>query len=218
MSSFEEIALQNMFDNTKSHDPLDCLVELGENDRCDPTKIKDGSLLYRPARIVVLSAEDSTMRNQDLYNDGGDSDWLVGKNLIRKQCWSPDQYTKIKRVSKSEIAEIITNEIGDCVCKMMFTKIPDANDMAVFLREGSQLIESLESTDAEKHKHYKKLFERSQRGKTRIIRGYVLKTDDAGMIQFLDAELEASGDKAERTFYMKNVKELTLRLTKYVVR
>jgi hypothetical protein len=138
--------------------------------------------------------------------------------LLRKQCWTPDQYARTKKVTAKEMQELITNEIGDCICKVVFNKLPDANDMADILREGSQQIEDLMTTDAEKHKLYKKLFERVQKGEIRIMRGYVLKIDVAtGLVRFLDADIEANGDKPERAFYMKNVLEITLRLTKYVL-
>ena len=109
-------------------------------------------------------------------------------------------------------------DIGDCICKVVFNKLPNASYMATLLQEGSQQIEDLETTDAEKHKLYKKLFERVQKGDIRIMRGYVLKIDAAtGLVRFLDADLEANAEKPERAFYIKNVLELTLRLTKYVL-
>jgi hypothetical protein len=177
--------------------------------------VQTGSLLYRPARLVVLSTDELCLRNQDLYDAGEDSDIMVGPNLLRKQCWTPDQYTVVKKVSAKEMEELITKQVGNCICKVVFNKLPNANEMASLLQQGSQQIEDLEATDAEKHKLYKKLFERVQKGDMRIMRGYVLNIDDAsGLVRFLDADLETNGDRA---FYLKNVLELTLRLTKYVL-
>jgi hypothetical protein len=208
-----------IFENEKPEDPFDCKVSVGINDRCDPTKVQTGSLLYRPARLVVLDSEDLCVRNQDLYSAGEDADIAVGTNLLRKQCWTADQYSIVKKVSAKEIQEIITNEIGDCICKVVFNKLPNAEEMAKLLREGSQQIEDLEATDKVKHQLYKKLYERVQKGDVRIMRGYILnKNVETGLIRFLDADLEANAEKPERAFYMKNVLELTLRLTKYVVK
>ena len=207
--------MKQFFEQIKPEDPFDCKVTVGYGERCDPTKVQNGSLIYRPARLVVLDTNDLCLRNQDLYNAGEDSDIMVGPNLLRKQCWTPDQYARTKKVTVKEMQELIMTDIGDCICKVVFNKLPDANDMATLLQEGSQQIEDLETTDAEKHKLYKKLFERVQKGDIRIMRGYVLKIDAAtGLVRFLDADLEANG---ERAFYMKNVLELTLRLTKYVL-
>jgi hypothetical protein len=207
--------MNKIFEQRRPEDPFDCKVSVKMNDRCDPSKIQTGSLLYRPARLVVLSAEDMCIRNQDLYEAGEDADITVGQNLLRKQCWTPDQYTNVQKVSHKEMHDLFTNDVGDCICKAVFTKLPNANEMATLLREGSQQIEDLEVTGAEKHKMYKKLFSRVQKGNIRIMRGYVLKIDAAtGLVRFLDADLE---ENSERAFYMKNVLELTLRLTKYVL-
>ena len=207
-----------LFEHVKPEDPFDCKVTLKNGDKCDPTKVQTGSLLYRPARLVVLSAEDLCVRNQELYDAGEDSDIMVGQNLLRKQCWTPDQYTIVKKVSSKEMQELFINEVGNCICKVVFTKLPNANEMATLLQEGSQQIEDLDTTDAEKHKLYKKLFERVQKGDIRIMRGYSLKIDvSSGLVRFLDADLEANAEKPERAFYIKNVLELTLRLTKYVL-
>ena len=207
--------MKQFFEQIKPEDPFDCKVTVGDGDRCDPTKVQNGSLIYRPARLIILDAKDLCLRNQDLYNACEDSDITVAPNLLRKQCWTPDQYARTKKVTVKEMQELIMTDIGDCICKVVFNKLPDANDMATLLQEGSQQIEDLETTDAEKHKLYKKLFERVQKGDIRIMRGYVLKIDVAtGLVRFLDADLEANG---ERAFYMKNVLEITLRLTKYVL-
>lgn len=208
--------MKKFFENSMPEDLLDCMVELQDDERCDPTKIRDGSLLYRPSRLVVSNAKKSMVRIQELSEEH--SDWNVSQDLIAVQCWTADQYTDVKKVSKPEMEEII-GDVRDCVCKVVFTKMPNANEMALFLREGSQLIESLETTEEEKVKYYKKLFECSQKGEYRIMRGYITKIEDNGMVQFLDADLEAKGEvSACRSFYIKNIAELTLRLVKYVVK
>lgn len=211
--------MKKFLENSMPEDPLDCMVELQDNERCDPTKIRDGSLLFRPSRLVVLNTEKSLVRIQELHeNNQEHSDWNVSQDLIAIQCWTADQYTDVKKVSKPEMEEIV-GDVRDCVCKVVFTKMPNANEMALFLREGSQLIESLETTEEEKVKYYKKLFECSQKGEYRIMRGYITKIEDNGMVQFLDADLEAKGEvSACRSFYMKNIAELTVRLVKYVVK
>ena len=208
--------MKKFFENSMPEDLLDCMVELADDERCDPTKIRDGSLLYRPSRLVVSNAKKSMVRIQELSEEH--SDWNVSQDLIAVQCWTADQYTDVKKVSKPEMEEII-GDVRDCVCKVVFTKMPNANEMALFLREGSQLIESLETTEEEKVKYYKKLFECSQKGEYRIMRGYITKIEESGMVQFLDADLEAKGEvSACRSFYMKNIVELTVRLVKYVVK
>ena len=52
-----------------------------------------------------------------------------------------------------------------CIRKVVFNKLPNAEEMAKLLREGSQQIEDLEATDKVKHQLYKKLYERFQKGR-----------------------------------------------------
>ena len=206
----------------KPIDPLDCMVVLSDNDRCDASKIKKNSLLYRPARIIYLS-DDSTssnVRNQDLHKAGIDSDWSLGKSLISKQCWTADQYTKIEKVTMTQIASKLKDEVGDCICKIEFTKAPNVAEMAKLIQEGSAIIES--SNTSNKTILYKKLYERSQIGEVRIMRGYIVRSVDmqieeneTGMVNFLDADLMAEGKFAERLINTKNIISLTFKLIKY---
>jgi hypothetical protein len=211
----------------KPDDPLDCKVEVGPNARCDPKKIKDGSILYRPARLIVLEKDrdntHSRVRDQGLHKDGVDGcDWNLGKELIGNQCWTPDQYTKIEKVSTTVLAHKLKEEVGDCVCKVEFTKNPDPADMARILRDGFRVIENAPVSEEEKVKLSKKLFERSQKGEYRIMRGYIVRSEDmkmeqsdTGMVKFLDADLLAKGEMAERMINLRNIVSLTYRLTKY---
>ena len=211
----------------KPDDPLDCKVEVGPNARCDPKKIKDGSILYRPARLIVLEKDrdqtHSRVRDQGLHKDGVNGcDWNLGKELIGDQCWTPDQYTKIEKVTSTVLAHKLKEEVGDCVCKVEFTKNPDPAEMARILRDGFRLIENATVSEEEKVKLSKKLYERSQKGDYRIMRGYIVRSEDmkleqsdTGMVKFLDADLLAKGEMAERMINLRNIVSLTYRLTKY---
>ncbi len=210
----------------KPEDETDCMITLKDGLRCDFTKTKAGSLLYRPARIIVLDKDvkdgSSRVRNQDLHKEGLDGDWILGNELINKQCWSPDQYTKVEKVYASVLAYKLKEEVGDCICRVEFTKSPDITEMAKLIKDGSKLIEDSGLSDAEKLKLYKKLYERSQKGEYRIMRGYIIRDEDmqakqneTGMIKFLDADILAKGEMAERLINLKNIVSLTFKLTKY---
>jgi hypothetical protein len=218
--------LVKLLEIAKPEDPFDCQVKLGKDDRCDPDNIKTGMLLFRPAPILVLDAANGKVRNQELFQNKIDSDWSLGKDLFKKQCWSADHYTETIAVNKTQMAHKIKSEVGDSLCKVAFTKSPDANAMAQILAEGSKLIESSGATAEEKHKEYKKLWERIQKGEYRIMRGYIKRSEgemdiqqtDTGMVKFEDADLKAKGEMADRMLNLNNVVELTLRLTKYVLK
>lgn len=213
----------------KPDDNLDCKVDIPENMMCDVTRIKTGSLLYRPARIIVLNKDynqaDAKVRNQDLHSKGVDSDWDINRNLLGKQCWSADQYKQIEKITQTQLAHKLKEEVGDCLCKVEFYKNPDSNEMAQLIKSGSQLIEQSGLSNGEKIKLYKKLYERSQKGEYRIMRGYIvrgsdmhLEQNDTGMIKFLDADILAKGEMAERLINIRTINALTFKLTKYVLK
>jgi hypothetical protein len=205
-------------------------VTVRKGQRCDASALQPGSILYRYARIVVLrpgkDGDDTTrVRNQDLHAQGELADWNLDSDLINQQCWSPDQYTNTVHVTMTQMAAKIRDEVGDCVCKVEFTKMPDAAAMADLLRNGSRMIEASGLSDAEKKKMYKQLHARTQHGEYRIMRGYLLRSEDqqlmetdTGMIRFIDADLMAEGKHCERQVNVRTIKALTLKLTKYVVK
>ena len=220
-----KIEFEKLLEMKKPDDPFDCLVNITNDKRCDETKIKKDSLLFRPARMVVLSENHlmgASVRNQDLFKSNIDSDWSLGTALIGRQCWSPDQYTKIEKITITQIAHKLKEEVGDCICKIEFTKESDTATMTSLIHEGSKLILSLNCTDAEKDKMFTKLYERSKKGDIRIMRGYIIRSadlhmeqNDTGMVRFLDADLLAQNKMAERLINVRNIISLTFKLTKY---
>ena len=213
----------NLLELKKPDDPFDKQVKIAKSDRCDSSLIKEGMLLDRPARLVVLP--NGNVRNQDLHKAGVDSDWNLGAELIAKQCFTADHYTEIVNVNKTQMAAKIKNEVGDSLTKVEFTKAPEANAMAKLLQDGSKLIEA-NASEEDKPKLYKKLWERVQKGEARIMRGYIKRSDgamdiletDTGMVKFVDADLVAKGEMPERMLNLNNVNAVTFRLTKYVLK
>lgn len=220
---------ENLLKNDKPIDPRDALVTLPIGDRCVFSKLSDGSLLYRPAKIVILktgTGGNITVRNQELHAAGtSGADWQLGSSLISSQCWSPDQYTMIEKITMTQMAKKLKEEVGDCICKVEFTKIPDSAEMGTLIAKGSKLIESSGYSEAEKKKLYKNLFERSLEGEYRIMRGYILRGEDqqtqeteTGMIKFIDADIMAEGKYAMRIINLRTIEELTFKNKKYVLK
>jgi hypothetical protein len=131
----------------------------------------------------------------------------------------------VQTITMTQMAAKLKEEVGDCICKVEFTKQPDANEMAVMLQRGAELIQGSTCTEAEKKRKFKRLHERSQQGEYRIMRGYILRGEDqtrveteTGMIKFIDADLMAVGKHCERQVNVRAVKALTFKLVKYIVR
>ncbi len=222
LKSFEEIIKIDKPDHEQH------LVTITSGQRCDPSKLMPNSLVYRPARIVVLAKAGLTgtsfsVRNQDLHKAGKPgSDWTLEPGLIASQCWSADQYTKVEKVTMTTLASKLKEEVGDCICKVEFFKLPEASEMAKMIREGSKFIEGSDASETEKTRMFKKLYERSQVGEYRIIRGYIARSDDqeaqeteTGMLKFIDADAMAEGKFPVRQINLRNVQALTCKLTRY---
>ena len=133
-----------------------------------------------------------------------------------------DQYTKIEKITKTEMALKLKEEVGDCVCKVEFYKLPDANEMSNLIKEGSNLIEKSEISEKQKLHAYKKLFERTQKGEYRIMRGYIARSTDqqaleseTGMLKFIDAESISKGLISIRQINLMNIQSITYKLVRY---
>jgi hypothetical protein len=94
--------------------------------------------------------------------------------------------------------------------------------MAQLIKECSQIIEESDGTEAVKDQMYKKLFDRTQIGDYRVMRGYIARADDqdaqeneTGMLKFIDAEAMAEGKYATRLINLRNIQALTFKLTRY---
>jgi len=189
----------------------------GSKNKCDPTKLSPLSVLYRPAELeVITSGSNFTVKNQD------GQQWNLGSDLVSSQCWSPDQFTKIVKVTMTEMVNILKEKVGDCICKVEFTKLPDSTEMAILIRDGSKLIEQSNNSEKDKKGLFKKLYERSQMGEYRVMRGYIHRSEnqeaqetETGMLKFVDAELRAQEKFPIRPINLRNIEALTFKLTRY---
>lgn len=215
----------------RPNDPFAERVTLQPNHKTDASKIREGMLLCRPARIVVMGKNNTgttataRVRNQDIHAASpGQGDWELGTALIETQCWNADQYTDVRHEPMTAIAAILRDRVGDVICKVEFTKEPAATKMRDLLMKGAAIIEQVyaHATPTSKAAAYKRLYERTQRGEYRIMRGYILRDADmstqeteTGMIKFLDADLMAQGKYAQRQVNLRNIQALTFKGVRY---
>ncbi len=201
-------------------DPSQYLITLpaGSKAKCDPSKLSPGDFMCRPAELEIRAniGTNFTVKNQD------GNEWTLGADLVGTQCWSADQYTKTEKVTMTEMVTILKERVGDCICKVEFTKLPDTEEMAKLMLDGVKLIEQSGKSDKEKNVLFKKLYERSQIGEYRVMRGYISRSEnqeaqetETGMLKFVDAEVRAQGKFAVRPINLRNIQALTFKLTRY---
>lgn len=178
--------------------------------------VEPGMVLYHPARLVVRSKQMqngvpclvvSEMDTSHTYR-------YVGKQLVEECCYNADQYVEVQKKTLSELASLLRHAVGDVLCKVEFTKEPDAHAMASVLQRGAALIEE---SGAEKEQQYRKLYQRASTGDYRIMRGYILrdadmstKDSDTGLIQFLDADL-----MSQRQINLRHLRALVFKNVRY---
>ena len=193
----------------------------GSKAKCDPSKLSQGDFMCRPAELEIRAKISSnfTVKNQD------GNEWTLGADLVGTQCESPDQYTKIEKVTMTEMVTIFKERVGDHITKVEFTKLPDEKEMAQLIRDGAELIEQSDKSEKEKTAMFKKLYERSQIGEYRVMRGYIYRSEnqdaqetETGMLKFVDVELRAQGKFAIRPINLRNIQALTFKLTRYEIK
>ena len=210
-------------------DPFGKRVVLKPGQRTNYETIEPGMLLYHPARLVVRSKKVEsgipTLEVTELSADPADPARTYkyqGAALVESRCFNCDQFTDVQQKTMTEMAALLRHQVGDSLCKVEFTKEPEGNDMATMLKQGSQIIEDAWSTNAEKQKQYKRLYERTCTGEYRIMRGYLLRDADmsaqeteTGMLRFLDADLMAAGKYAQRQINLRHIQALVFKNVRY---
>lgn len=208
-------------------DPYAKQVVLGGGKKTVYTELQPGMLLYHPARLMVKSREVKNgiphleVENLDVH--GPTRQYVYqGDALISSQCFNCDQYAEVKQETMSSLARILKEQVGDMLCKVEFTKEPVPSEMATMLARGSEMIEELFTEPGEKARQYKRLYERTQKGEYRIMRGYILRDMDmstqeseTGMIKFLDADLMAQKKFAQRQVNLRHLHALVLNGVRY---
>ena len=179
--------------------PYDNHVNLSNGQKCDPSKLTQNSVLYKPAKTYILSGNPTFLDNNfDIFN------------TIAKTCWSSNQFTDVVIVPLTTIAHKIKKELGECICSVEFFDPPNLNEMTnlndianlnaiinfsetnltassdsdeipnltIFdltkniLKKGIELIEKSDVSETIKKGMLKKLADRTSMGKYRVLNGY----------------------------------------------
>ena len=202
-------------------------VILPAGDLCDFRKIKVGNVLSRNANLEILEVNDTNVkvRNQEMHKAGLEgSDWTLANLLVKRQCRTANQFSEEQQKTMTELAAIVNN-LGDSIVEIGFTKEPDLAASAKLIRDGAKLIEESGKSEAEKTKLFKKLYERSQEGEFRVIRGHPARSEnleiqgtDTGMVKFIDAELVAQDKFALRLVNLRKLKYVNVNGVRYTLK
>ncbi len=156
--------------------------------KCDTSKLKAGDLMSRISymRIVRDMGTSFEVKNEEGYT------WTISKDIVAKECYSADHYEKEVKVTRTELANFLTDKARDAAFTVQFAKKPTKKRAAELLK---QMFE-------EDHKATKKFYTgvatAALSGEKRVLRGRLLGEEQRmGRTQVVDLDIE-SGHNARQ--------------------
>ena len=171
-------------------------VKLSANAKCSPKDFQVGDVLSRINYITVISVDDDSVEVRDTTG----FQWTIGKSILENQAYTSNQYTRVEKVTRTELARLLEQDIRDSVFSCAFNKLPSADEQDAIL-ESADL-----STGAKRKRVAKDL----QVGPERVMHAYAEDTHELGRVPVFD--LEANG---HRLIDLRTIKWLTFRNVRY---
>ena len=170
--------------------------------KLDASKLKVGDFMSRISymRVVGMDGGSVEVENSDGFR------WTVAKSILEAEATASDQYTSVQRVTRTELARILEQDVRDCVFSVCFTKMPDPADQEALLA-GADM-----STPAKRKRVAKELGV----GKERVLHGHVEDTHELGRVPVVD--LEVKQGPRERLVDLRSMKWLVFGNVKYEVK
>ena len=173
--------------------------EMSAAAKLDASALKAGDFLSRISYMRVLGVDGDSVEveNKDGFR------WSVSKSILEAEACAADQFTTERKVTRTELARILEQDVRDSVFSACFTKLPDPRDQEALL-DGADI-----STTAKRRRLAKELTV----GKERVIFAHITDTHEMGRLPVHD--LEAKG---ERLVDLRTVKWVVFGNTKYEVK
>lgn len=167
--------------------------------KLDASQLKVGDFMSRISymRVVGLRGDSVEVENSEGFR------WSISRDVLEAEASASDQFTTTKKVTRTELARILEQDVRDSAFSCAFTKLPDPNDQEAVL-SGADL-----SSPAKRKRVAKELCV----GKERVMHGHLLDTHIFGRMPVYD--LEAKG---ERLVDLRTLKWLVFGGVKYEVK
>ncbi len=173
-------------------------------------ELKQGQWISRLSYCKIKSI-DATNTNPVavLENESGFS-WSIGGNIVEAETFSPDQYGTTSKVTSTQLAEILTQQVGDTVITVRFTKQAKPEDVLAKLTEsGDNLVNIVNDK-----KGGKNLAKSLLVGEERDLVGYVIRPEPLlGRTKMVDLNITAGGK--DRLVDHRTIKHIIFKGTKY---
>lgn len=147
-------------------------VTLTSGELCDPEMLVAGDVLSRMNYITVVSNDGGSVQVRDTTG----FEWSIGESILRNQAYASDQYAKVQKVTRIELARLLEQDVRDAVFSCCFRKLPNATEQDAML-DGADL-----GTSAKR----KKLAKSLALGPERVLHGYITDTHELGRLPVFD--------------------------------
>jgi len=77
--------------------------------------------------VVSIDGDTVTVKN-----DKG-MEWRISKDILAAEACRSKQFTKTEKVTRTELARVLEQDVRDCAFFVCFTKLPDVNDQEALL-------------------------------------------------------------------------------------
>lgn len=151
--------------------------------KCDVDALRKGDRLSRISYMEIAEPPAPGDASLRVRNETG-MEWTIGRSIVANECYSATQYLGApEKVTRTELARLLQEEVRDSVFSLSFLKAPDAKKQA----------ELLEGADLANDKKRRKVAADLQKGEERVIVAHVLDFEHAmGRLRVCD--LEAPGN------------------------
>lgn len=165
----------------------------------DSSRLKLGECLSRIQYMTVCDIKGTAVT----VKDESGFEWTVDKSILEKQAYSAEQFSATEKVTRTELARIVEQDIRDAAFSCAFNKLPTASDQ-------DKLLENADISTAAKRKRIAKDL---CTGAERILRGHIVDTHELGRMPVYDLE-----NNGERLVDLRTLKWIIYNNTKYEVK
>ena len=139
---------------------------------CDVTKLEEGNVLSRVSYMKVISVDSNyiTVRNENGMQ------WTISKGIVADECRAPDHWSREEKVTRTELARMLSEKVRDQAFVVRFTKQASAKRAREQLDKYEEE-RGADSTDTQRNKRRSAVSKEVIKGEERVLRGHLTEAE-----------------------------------------
>lgn len=183
-----------------------------EVQKCDVSLLVPGDVLSRVSYMHVVSKTDTTIT---VKNEAG-LQWTIGKDIVESECVSADHFINHVKVSATELARIMHEDVRNTCFTAMFAKKLTVERIKELLSEEAVTELNVGTPPTKKRKRHD-IASQIMSGEKRVLRGYAQKSD-AFMGRASVIDMDVVGPHKQRQVDFRTLDHIIVNGTKYSLR